>query len=75
MQLLEMQRMRDDRLVVEGIVTPGDDGWMVGLEDKSGTIHLLTRQSGEPHSYSNLDQATRVLKGIGIEQINVLERF
>jgi len=75
MQLHDMQQMQSKHLVVEGILTPDEGGWQVGLEDKEGRIHLLTRQNGEPHHYANIDQATRVLKGMGVEQISVVERF
>ncbi|MDE1460928.1 hypothetical protein [Spartinivicinus poritis] len=77
MEYAKLQTMVNCHQVREGLLKTSEtgNGWAVVVEDLSGHQFPLTDQHGHEKLYHSLDNATGVLRELGVTQINVVESF
>ncbi|MGH1462302.1 MAG: hypothetical protein ACRBB6_09710 [Neptuniibacter sp.] len=59
----------------EGILKSTGQGWAVALEDETGQQFPLTDNTGHEKHYHSLDNATSILRDMGVSNICVVENF
>lgn len=75
MQLTELRGLMAMDQIREGLLKTDAEGWTVVVEDNEGHQLPLTDRSGHTKHYHSLDNATQILRDLGVLNINIVEDF
>ncbi|MFY0676078.1 MAG: hypothetical protein JXR18_02220 [Neptuniibacter sp.] len=75
MNIQELRGLLLTEHIREGILKSTEQGWSIALEDEEGKQFPLTDNTGHEKHYHSLDNATSILRNMGVSKICVVESF